>query len=205
MQCEKLHMDELFLSMCNGFHYIWDAICSDTKYGYWFLAEKRTSNNAKKLMRMSAIPLDKLITDGFFSYIRPVKEVYGLRFYYTKYHRCESFEDKKNNNIIERLQNTLRRYLHFKRGFYSCKTGNVFLDFVKIYYNFVRNHMAIGCTPAEKAGLICFLEEKREYDRLRKLIELSFLRLFYSCWSLVQLDFGSPTVNWDKADNCLRK
>ena len=131
---------------------------------------------------MSANPFDVLVTDGAFSYITPIKEWYELRFYYMKYHHCGSFEDKKHNNMVERLQNTLRRYLHLRRGFYNCKTGNRFMEFLWIYYNFIRNHMAIGCTPAEKAGLICFFGLKRESERLMKLIEISFfafvLRLF---------------------------
>ena len=181
-RCDVLHMDELFLKMCGGFHYIWDSICKDTRFAFWFLAPNRTKEYAKRLMQMSANPFDALVTDGAFSYIMPIKEWYGLRFYYMKYHRCESFEDKKHNNLVERLQNTLRRYLHLRRGFYNCKTGNRFMEFLWIYYNFIRNHMTIGCTPAEKAGLVCFFGLKRESERLLKLIELSFfafvLRLF---------------------------
>jgi transposase-like protein len=194
-QCNTLHMDELFLKMRGNFHYVWDSICKDTRFAFWFLAPWRTGKYAKELMKISAYPDERLVTDGSFSYIRPVKERYGLRFYYRNYHRCESFEDKKHNNLIERLQNTLRRYLHHKRGFYDCKTGNVFMAFLWIYYNFVRNHMAIGCTPAEKAGLICFFGLKREYERLLKLIELSFFAFISQNLRLFLRLFGA-WFNW---------
>ncbi len=170
MSCNVLHMDELFLRMGDTFYYLWDSICKDTRFSYWFLSERRTKDNAKCLMRISAKP-KKLITDGSFSYIQPVKEVFGIPWFYKNYHRCETFEDKKHNNLVERLQNTLRRYLHLRRGFYNTDTGNLFLQFLWIYYNFIRKHMAIRCTPAEKAGVICFANGIREYDRMLELIE----------------------------------
>lgn len=103
--CDYLHMDELFLKMKNTFYYLWDSVSKDTRFTFWFLAPCRTREYAKRLMKLSPTPTELLITDGAFSYMRPIKEYYGLRFYYSKYHRCESFEDKKDNNLIERVQN----------------------------------------------------------------------------------------------------
>lgn len=171
LSCNVLHMDELFLKMDNTFYYLWDSICKDTRFAFGFLSERRTKENAKRLMRISAKP-KKLITDGSFSYIMPVKEVFGISWFYRNYHRCETFEDKKHNNLVERLQNTLRRYLHPRRGFYNCDTGNLFLQFILIYYNFIRRHTAIRCTPAEKAGVICFADGVSERDRMLELIEI---------------------------------
>ncbi len=170
--CDVLHMDELFLKMKGTFFYVWDSISRDTRFMSLFLSERRDSASASALMQMSPVPRDKLITDGSFSYILPVKLIYGLRFYHAKYHRCETFEDKKNNNLAERLQNTLRRYLHFRRGFKSEETGNTWMQFLWVYYNFVRGHMAIGMTPAEKAGLISWFGFRYEPDRFLELIRL---------------------------------
>ncbi|MBU4452194.1 MAG: DDE-type integrase/transposase/recombinase [Nanoarchaeota archaeon] len=170
MSCNVLHMDELFLRMENKFCYLRDSICKDTKFSFWFLSKRRTKDNAKRLMRISAKP-KKLVTDGSFSYIQPVKDVFGIPWFYKNYHRCETFEDKKHNNLVKRLQNTLRRYLHLRRGFYNTDTGNLFLQFLWIYYNFIRKHMTIRSTPAEKAGVICFANGIREYDRMLELIE----------------------------------
>ncbi|MCK5334258.1 MAG: DDE-type integrase/transposase/recombinase [Candidatus Aenigmarchaeota archaeon] len=170
--CDVLHMDELFLKMKNKFFYIWDSITKDTRFASWFLSEKRDAASASALMNLSPMPMKKLITDGSFSYIMPVKLVYGLRFFHEKYHRCASFEDKKDNNLVERLQNTLRRYLHFRRGFKGEETGNVWMEFLWVYYNFIRRHMAIGMTPAEKAGLINWFGFRNESDRFLELIRL---------------------------------
>lgn len=170
--CDVLHMDELFLKMKGTFFYIWDSICKDTRFVSWFLSEKRDSASASALMNISPVPKEALITDGSFSYMRPVNLVYGQRFFHEKYRRCESFEDKKNNNLVERVQNTLRRYLHFKRGFNGEETGNIFMQFLWVYYNFVRKHTAIGMAPAEKAGLITWFGFRRESERLGELIRL---------------------------------
>jgi len=172
-------MDELFLKMNSTFRYIWVSIDSETRFAFWFLSETRSMNDALKLMKMSPFP-EKIVTDGSFSYMTPIKKYYGYRFFYNKYHQCSSFEEKKNNNIVERLNNTLRRYLHPRRGFHSVKTGNIVLLFYWIYYNFIRIHTSIGITPAEKAGVICYdYDVKTELDKLRNLIERSFFVFFY--------------------------
>lgn len=177
IRCDHLHMDELFLKMQDTFCYLWDSISKDTRFAFLFLAPSRTNKHALKLMQISPKP-DDVTTDGAFAYGVAIRKWYGVPFFYKHYRRCASFEDKKNNNLVERLQNTLRRYLHFRRGFYNCETGNIVLDFIWIYYNYIRKHTTIGCTPAEKAGVIYYRDQKFEYDRLLYLIESSFFVFF---------------------------
>ena len=124
-----------------------------------------------KLIYDSPRPL-KLTADGAFAYQTPVRTCFGTLWYHENFHQCVNFEDKKNNNLVERLQNTLRRYLHPRRGFHALETGRRLLDLYQIYLNFVRKHMLFGCSPAEKAGLLKYPPWiKREKERLRFLLK----------------------------------
>lgn len=93
-----------------------------------------------------------LVFDGAFQYPSVLKKMFGIWWCYHHTHRCKDFKDKKNNNIVERLQNFVRSETHQRRGFRSLKTGRMQLLF--IYYNFIRVHSAIKMSPAEKAGVI---------------------------------------------------
>ena len=46
------------------------------------------------------------------------------------------------------------------------------MQFLWVYYNFVRKHTAIGMAPAENAGLINWFGFRRESERLGELIRL---------------------------------
>jgi transposase-like protein len=149
---KRLHVDELFLRMGGGqdFHYIWDSVCAKTRFVWALLSPKRDFASAQRLL--AACPLaDTVVSDGAFSYPRVIRERYHGQ---AKHYQCVDFEDKKHNNLVERVQNTLRRFLHPRRGFASLRTGIVQLQGFWVYYNFVRIHSAIGMTPAEKAGVI---------------------------------------------------
>ncbi|MDE1864761.1 MAG: IS1/IS6 family transposase, partial [Candidatus Micrarchaeota archaeon] len=46
----KLHLDELFLKMCNTFFYIWDSICADTRFATIVFSPTRGKKSAEKLI-----------------------------------------------------------------------------------------------------------------------------------------------------------
>ena len=167
---DMLHMDELFLKMKNTFYYVWASICRDTRFATMLLSEKRTGNYAEQLLKESPLP-QEVTTDGAFAYGTVIRKRYGTWWYRHNYHRCANFEDKKNNNLVERLNNTIRSLTHKRRGYNGLVTGRLELRFLEIYYNFVRKHMTIQCTPAEKANLIEYFGCKNEESRWRYLIK----------------------------------
>lgn len=185
----RLHLDELFLKMKNTFFYVWDSICSESRFIVMFLSGTRKKLDAKLLLDLSPATLN-ITTDGAFAYLRPIQSKYWRDWTKDHYQRCKDFEDKKNNNLIERFQNTLRRWLHPKRGFKSLRTGNLMLNFFSIFYNFVRIHTALKCSPAEKAGLISFpASAKRNKQRWKLIIESIFVVLIFSNRKLGQSQF----------------
>ncbi|MFH1470602.1 MAG: DDE-type integrase/transposase/recombinase [Candidatus Micrarchaeota archaeon] len=178
----KLHLDELFLHMQNTFYYIWDSISAENRFCTLHLEPRRGSAEAEELIVDSPRPL-KIVADGAFPYMTPVRKCFGTQWFHENFHQCVDFEDKKNNNIIERLQGTLRRYFHPRRGFHRLETGKELIQLYELYLNFVRKHMALGKTPAEAAGLVRYPEWiETEKQRLGHLLREAtyFLLLFIS-------------------------
>ena len=112
---ERLHMDEMFIKMRGKFFYIWASICSESRFATAFLASDRTKKNARLLIKESP-PTINITTDGAFGHGSIIKDVKGLWYYHNRYHRCASFEDKKDNNLIERWNNSYRANTHELRG-----------------------------------------------------------------------------------------
>jgi transposase-like protein len=168
---DHLYLDELFLKMLNSFWYVWDSICRDTRYATIVLSPKRTKKDAEKLFKRSPDPTWDVTFDGAFQYPAVIKKLRGIRWYYNHAHRCKEFKDKKNNNIIERFQNFLRSKLKQRRGFKSDRTAQLHLNLLLVYYNFIRDHMSIEQTPAEKAGLIEYFDARSEQDRFLVLLK----------------------------------
>jgi len=184
-------MDELFLKMLNTFYYVWDSICRDTRMITIVFAPTRTAKYANQLLDLSPKPME-ITTDGAFAYAGLVRRRYGTYWYHHNYHRCAKFEDKKNNNIIERVQNFIRSKIHQRRGYKGLESGQKHFRILEIYYNFVRKHMAIKMTPAEKAGLIEYNGAKTKRDKwilLMKRAANSFYLLFISL-KLGQCPYG---------------
>jgi len=78
------------------------------------------------------------------------------------------FVDPANNNMVERLDSTVREREKVMRGL--KKNESEIVDGFRIYYNFIRPHMGLeGKTPAEVAGIKLKLGE----NKWKSLIERS--------------------------------
>jgi len=65
-----------------------------------------------------------------------------------------NIRDRSNNNMVERLNGTVRQRNKVMRGLDHEDSAQTMLDGMRIYYNFIRPHMALnGKTPAEKAKI----------------------------------------------------
>jgi len=83
--------------------------------------------------------------------------------------RMPRFVDKTNNNLVERLQGTVRERDKVMRGMKGEETAKVLMDGLKNYYNFLRPHMGIeNETPAEKANINLELGRNRWKSIIRK-------------------------------------
>jgi len=72
----------------------------------------------------------------------------------TQHVRVPNIRDRSNNNMVERLNGTVRQRNKVMRGLDHEDSAQTMLDGMRIYYNFIRPHMALnGKTPAEKAKI----------------------------------------------------
>jgi transposase-like protein len=73
----------------------------------------------------------------------------------TEHVRFPNIRDRSNNNMVEGLHGTIRQRNKVMRGLDDVETTQTMMDGMRIYYNFIRPHMALnGKTPAEKARVM---------------------------------------------------
>jgi len=96
-----------------------------------------------------------ITTDGWKVYTKLVKNTFG----YYNFQRKEMFHNVKKgcdgegfNVPIERFHNDVRDRTKIMRGFHgSVESADTILKGFVIYYNFVRKHQGINCSPFELA------------------------------------------------------
>lgn len=96
-----------------------------------------------------------LITDGLPAYHDAYKkEFWTLKNPRTQHVRVPNIRDRSNNNMVQGLHGTIRQRNKVMRGLDHENSAQTMLDEMRIYYNFIRPHMALnGKTPAEQANI----------------------------------------------------
>ncbi len=138
--------------------YLFASMDDETRY--WLssdLAEKKHGHKAEKLFRNTIdyagkYP-DEMITDGLGSYKQAARnEFHGLVKHTSEIHITGRKVGKDNNNKMERLNGTIRDREKTFRGIGTRETG--IFDGMRVHYNHVRKHIALGGrTPGEAAGI----------------------------------------------------
>jgi len=121
--------------------------------------------------------IQKITTDGLTAYENIVKKTFGYNLKEGKYNVEHKIITQRKgegfNHKVERLHSNIRARTKTMRGFHSSISSAYYImRGYEIYYNFIRNHMAIGCCPFELA--IPELKDKLNVPNKRlTLIELS--------------------------------
>jgi transposase-like protein len=68
---------------------------------------------------------------------------------------------------VERLHGTIREREKVMRGMQTRETAQQIVDAMRINYNFIREHQAIGKTPAEQAGIKLELGQNKIENLIR--------------------------------------
>ncbi len=159
------HSDEMVLNVRNldnheNQRWAWNVI--DNQSRYWLatqITEKREIADARKVLAQAST-LSKtrpmaIVTDGLRSYEDAIsKEFYTMKAPRTEHVRIPNIRDRSNNNMVERLHGTIRQRNKVMRGLDAEESAQTMMDGLRIYYNFMRPHMALdGKTPAQKAKI----------------------------------------------------
>lgn len=181
----KWHFDEMMVKMKGGIEsskdgkqgwaWLWNAVDSETKFQLAsvitsqrnvedaraaFAKAKETANGNRPLT---------IVTDGLHAYGPAFKkEFYTMKGPRTSWMRSAGIRSaRQNNNIVERLHNTVRERNKVQRGWKTSDTP--LAEGQRIYYNFIRPHEALNNkTPAEAAGIQLSLEGNKWISLIQK-------------------------------------
>ena len=97
----------------------------------------------------------KLTSDAHRTYQDAFNNVFYTRYKEgrVEYEQINHSKTGRYNYIMERIWNTLRERIKIMRGFKASWSAKLLIDGFFIWYNFVRPHMTLKCSPAEMVGL----------------------------------------------------
>ena len=131
----------------------WDII--DSKTRFLLASHCTTTRNAKDaqiLMEKASNKAGKLpkvvVTDKLKSYIDGIELAYGSE---TQHKQGAPFQVENNTNLIERFHSTLKNRTKVMRALKNKETLENFSEGWLVHYNYLRDHMSLGQTPAEEA------------------------------------------------------
>lgn len=143
------------------YEWLWNIMDADTRFLLACRVTKtRFVKDARKPLRDAKKRAnnrpDVIVTDGLRAYQSAVPNVFYKNNspIQNPHYRCEGFEDKVNNNILERLNGTFRERMKVMRSLSTHDGADAYVDGMRTYYNYIRPHQGIdGLTPAELAGI----------------------------------------------------
>jgi len=164
---KQYHADEIFVKCKNEQHYFFDMIDKGTRVLVSYVySEKRDSKSAKLLFLKAQHKPLTLFTDSYNAYRKAYRKVWGARNPKEDkkiWIKLKADEDKRNN-IVERIQGTIRERIKVMRSFKNKKSAEAILSLFVIYYNFIRVHQGINKTPIEQAGVNLNLGKNKWLD-----------------------------------------
>jgi putative transposase len=138
--------------------WLWDIEDVKTRYLIAsYLSETRMVEDAQKVLQMAyqhtGVVPKVIMTDSLRAYINAIRLTFGQQ---TKHVQIKKFDSPPNNNIIERMQGTIRARTKIMRGLKSINTADVILKGFLVNYNYFRPHETLSKdgterTPADKA------------------------------------------------------
>jgi putative transposase len=141
-------------------HYQWLWNLMDDTTRFWIssmVSQQREAADARAVFGDSKKKTNHtkaIIHDGLKSYDEAFqKEYFTLKNPRVKNIRSVSVRHDGLNSKVERLHGTIREREKVMRGMQTRKTAKQIVEAMRINYNFVREHQAIGKTPAEEAGI----------------------------------------------------
>lgn len=167
----KLNIDEVWIKVKGEMKYLFNALDPDTRFMLAsVLSQRKDMRGARKVLHMARVnakhqPIKQITTDALVSYKKAFVKEFAYAGYQSKHIAGVSIRGDKNNNIVERYNGTIRDRENF-RGLKEDDTPIINLN--TIFYNFIREHSAIGMTPAQAAGIGYELGKDKWLGLIRK-------------------------------------
>jgi len=148
------HIDETEIKVKGETVYLWNVIDEETRlllacavtYG-------RSAQDAeiaiKEAIKNAKTKPQTIVTDGSPSYGKAIRNLFKQN--EVQHVSKVKFTDKQNNNLVERVHETIKGRLKNARNLNSPETAALLAEGLRLYYNLIRTHTTIEKTPAEKA------------------------------------------------------
>jgi len=176
------NVDEMMISVKGEWFYLWNVIDDETRFHLASVVSKeRKIADASKALRTAKKRSHNqrpmfVITDGLKSYNKAIKNEFFSYRNKTTHIGNVGIRGKKNgeeyvdNNLIERLQGTIRERNKTQRGLKD--EYSPFVRGHQVYYNYIRPHESLfGKTPAEIANVNLDLGDRKWENLLQMAIE----------------------------------
>lgn len=157
------------------YRWLWNLMDNDTRFILAMqMSNSREIQDARKVFAeakdVAKAKPQIVVTDGLRAYEDAFnKEFFTLRNPRTMHVRLAGLRKETNNNIIERLHGTIRERAKVMRGLDNGDSAQTIIDGNRIYYNFIRPHMALnGLTPAEVANINLQLGQNKWESLIRQ-------------------------------------
>jgi len=174
------HADEMKIKCEGKWLWLWNVMDKNTRYLLAsHVSENREASDARmafiKAKKMSKEKPDVIVTDGLYSYIEAFKkEFFTLRNPRTQHIAKAGIRGRTDNNIVERLNSTIRERDKVMRGLKTENTAKTMIESYRAYYNFIRPHQALnGKTPAQQANVALELGRNKWLSLIKEANEKS--------------------------------
>jgi transposase-like protein len=166
IKCGKeLQIDEMEIGKRTSRHNGWyiDSIDSETRFMVASeFTKRRDLKEVKQVLSLAKKKTEtqiKVVTsDGWLAYPKAIQKTFTLKHksntkkFGVIHNQVNASKGEGFNIKIERLHNSVRHRIKTMRGFHgSVDSANTIMKGYEIFYNFIRKHQAIKCTPSELA------------------------------------------------------
>lgn len=156
------HVDELHVRLRGGKGYVYVVEDDHRNVIALELTERRDGEATARVLRKAEAEAgftpDVIVSDGAPAYPPAIAEVIpGARHVVAQFKGAQVSHRGRlvtvSNNLLERLNGTLRGWVRTLRGFKSLVAGNRALSILQAVYNLLRPHQGLGgLTPFQAAG-----------------------------------------------------
>lgn len=176
------HADEMMIDIDGDWYYLWNIMDEFTRFHLAsVISKERKIQNARNAFKVAKKrshqdPPRVIVTDGLQSYKKAINKEFHTVKKETIHIGNVSMRGKKiynrkfDNNLVERLQGTVRDRNKTQRGLKSEES--IFVKGHQLYYNFIKPHEGLnGYTPAHFANIYLDLCDKKWENLLIRAIK----------------------------------
>jgi len=156
----EIQIDEMKYKTKGKESWFIDAIDTETRYMVGSIysrhrGQKEIKSVLKTAKEKTGEQVKIVTSDGFTAYPKVVKKIFGynnkLGKYNVEHNIVTQLRNEGFNHKIERLHNNIRARTKTFRGFKNVNSAHAIMLGYQIFYNFIREHQAIGKCPYELA------------------------------------------------------